>query len=116
MVYGCTNILVNGEGPFGAVSWVRKLLGTISVNMKKMLGCMMCTSTNVGIILSARDLCLTGVPLTPSHLLLPPAYWWLIVPFDAFFASGVTWIINAIELWFEEKRLYVDLTMSDGGE
>lgn len=113
MVYGCTNILVNGDGPFGVVLWMRKLLGTISVNMRKMLSCMMCTSTNVGIVLSVLDVFLTGVSFTPFNLLLPNSYWWLIIPFDAFLSSGVTWIINAIELWFEDKSMYVDLTTSD---
>lgn len=116
MVYGLTNILVNGRGPFGLVEWFRKLAGTISPEFKKMLACMMCTSTNVGLVLSVIDVLMPGVAFTPFNLLLPASYWYLIVPFDAFLSSGATWLLNAVELWFEEKQVNLDITMSNDGD
>lgn len=116
LAYGLTNLLVNGRGPFGTLTWFRKVANRFSHELGKMLECMMCTSTNVGLILSVIDLCLAGVAFTPFNVIFPSAYWWLIIPFDMFITSGIVWIINAVELWFEDKQLYIDVNTGDNNQ
>ena len=54
--YGLTNLLVYGTGPFDMLVHFRRLCGRILPTLGDMLECMMCTSANVGWIVSALNL------------------------------------------------------------
>ena len=107
IAYGLTLLLVKGRGPFNLLGFFRDVAGYISKELGLMLECMLCTGTNVGMILSIIDVCLPAIAFTPASLILGTT-WWLIIPFDMFLTAGVVWFINAVEVWFEERQYYLD--------
>ena len=103
IAYGLTLLLVKGRGPFNLLGFFRDVAAYISKELGLMLECMLCTGTNVGMILSIIDVCLPAIAFTPASLILGTT-WWLIIPFDMFLTAGVVWFINAVEVWFEERQ------------
>lgn len=104
LIYGLTNLLVNGMGPFDIIDKFRNLMGKISKEFGHMLDCMMCTSTNVALIISMIDLFLVrNYSFTPSNFLFDGniGMWFLILPFDAVIGSGITWAIHKMVAFFE---------------
>lgn len=99
MVYGLTNLLVYGSGPFNIIHRFREFCEKIHYTLYDMLQCMMCTSTNVGLILSLVNLIIIPkTPFTPFNVLLAnPSLWWLIIPLDAFFTSGCVWLLHTLQ-------------------
>ena len=98
-MYGITNLLVYGSGPFNILTKFRDFCDTYITTVGEMLKCMMCTSTNIGIICSVIDLVLLpNVNFTPFNILYDNAhYWWFIAPLDACFTSGVVWLLHTIQ-------------------
>lgn len=99
MTYGLTNLLVYGSGPFNILVKFREFCGKIHVTFSEMLECMMCTSTNVGLILSIINLMfLPHIPFTPFNWVFDDiSLFWLIIPLDACFTSGCVWILHTIQ-------------------
>lgn len=99
MTYGLTNLLVYGTGPFNVLIKFREFCGNIHETFSEMLECMMCTSTNVGFILSVINLIfLPHIPFTPFNwLFYDISLFWLIIPLDAFFTSGCVWLLHTIQ-------------------
>jgi hypothetical protein len=98
-VYGLSNILVYGSGPFNIVGKFRTFSSKILPTLGDMLECMMCTSTNVGFIISLIDiLILKNIEITPFNVLINNESYWLIIIFlDAFIASGGTWLLHTLQ-------------------
>lgn len=99
MAYGITNLLVYGSGPFDVLIKFRELCGNILKTLGDMLDCMMCTSTNVGWILSLINIVLLpSIPFTPFNILFnDTTLWYLIIPFDACITSGAVWLLHTFQ-------------------
>lgn len=110
-MYGLTNLLVYGSGPFNMLIKLREYcLDHIKV-IGEMLRCMMCTSANLGWVISLFDLvCLPNIKFTPFNLYMPNEmeYLVLIIACDAFFTSGVVWLLHTIQETFESVTNYLN--------
>lgn len=97
--YGLSNLLVYGSGPFNILGKFREVCGKILPTLGEMLECMMCTSTNVGWVLSLVNiLLLPTIKLTPFNILIEDGnLWLLIIILDACFTSGTTWLIHTCQ-------------------
>jgi len=103
--YGLTNLLVYGTGPFEILTKFRKLARRILNTLGDMLDCMMCTSTNVGWIVSLLNILFVSIPLTPMMILYGNVLPWYIIIFgDACITSGVVWLIHNIEEALERSN------------
>jgi len=94
---------VFGSGPFHIFEHIRSISSNISEHFGTMFSCMMCFPANLGWILSLIDwFFVKSVAFTPFNILLTgTGLWWLALLFDCCFTSGIVWIINHIELFFE---------------
>lgn len=103
MVYGFTNLMVYGYGPFDIIEHFRNIVYKISNPIGKMFECMMCTSTNIGLIISIIDLFLiTNLNLTPfNYIFNDVSKWYFIIPFDMCFTSGAVWLIHTLQNYVE---------------
>lgn len=111
LVYGITNLLVNGMGPYGVIDTFREWCGKISRMLGEMLDCMMCTGNNVGLVLSAIDLfAVTGLSFTPFNAIFggDASKFWLILPFDAALSSGVCWMMHWVTEFFHTNSAGYD--------
>lgn len=107
--YGLSNLLVYGSGPFNILGEFRELCNKYCYQIGRMLDCMMCTSTNIGIILSCLDLLLHDINFTPFNLIFEPydstpIVYILTVLFDLSITSGCVWIIHTIQEMCEQKN------------
>lgn len=101
LAYGLTNLLVYGSGPFNILGRFRELMKKYVPVIGEMLDCMMCTSTNIGFILSLIDICIP-LSFTPFNTLFNNNdYWLLIILFDGFITSGIVWLIHTLQEFFE---------------
>ncbi len=108
MIYGLCNILVYGSGPFDILTKFKNWCANHCSMISNMLECMMCTSTNVGWVFSAINLLFfSKLHFTPATMLFDDFdVWYLIIIFDAFFASGCVWLIHTIQEAFESMTNY----------
>lgn len=99
MAYGLTNLIVFGKGPFDLLVTFRTIMGKISYTFEDMLSCMMCTSANVGWILSLLNiLFLPSLRLTPFNIIIDNNnLWYLIIILDMTLTSGVVWLIHSVQ-------------------
>ena len=107
--YGLTNIIVFGSGPFSIITHIRKIFMKIPT-FDDMLSCMMCTSANVGWIMSIIDtFLLTEFNLTPFNIIINnPTLWYYSIVGDLFFTSGIVWLIHTIQEYFETKTNFIN--------
>ena len=105
MTYGLSNLIVYGSGPYDMLIRMRNYLGKVSSTIGDMLQCMMCTSTNVGWILSLINILLIPtIPFTPFNIIFNnSSLWYLIIPLDASFTSGCVWLIHTLQELMESK-------------
>ena len=104
MMYGLSNILVYGSGPFNILNKMRSFCSSHLTVIGEMLECMMCTSTNIGWIFSLLNIIfLPSLPLTPFMNIISNVsdYWFLIIVLDAFFTSGAVWLIHTFQEMLE---------------
>ena len=103
MAYGACNVIVYGSGPFKIFEHIREWTSNISEHFGLLFQCMMCLSTNFGIICSLVNWFFIPVAFTPFNIVFAdnPSLWWLAMLCDASFTSGAVWIIHHVEEWFE---------------
>ena len=100
--YGITNLLVYGTGPFNMLAKFRELARKILNTLGDMLDCMMCTSTNIGWVVSLLNILLIPVPLTPMMILYGNVLPWYVIIFgDACITSGAVWLLHNLEEMME---------------
>ena len=108
-MYGLSNLLVYGSGPFNILIKLREYcLNHINV-IGEMLRCMMCTSANLGWIISLCDFFFSSnIHFTPFNLYFPHDmnYLPIIIVLDAFFASGIVWLIHTLQETLESMTNY----------
>lgn len=104
-VYGLSNIIVFGEGPFYILEKWRKLMYNIHPNLGKLFSCMMCLPANLGWIISLIDwFFITSVAFTPFNMVFAgTSLWWLAMILDMGFTSGICWLLYVIDDYFEKK-------------
>lgn len=102
-VYGFSNMMVFGSGPFRIFEHIRNISTSISGHFGKLFSCMMCFPANLGWIFSLIDwFFIKNVAFTPFNILLIGTnLWWLALILDCFFTSGIVWLIHNIETFFE---------------
>jgi hypothetical protein len=111
MMYGLSNILVYGSGPFNILNKIRLFCSSHLTVIGEMLECMMCTSTNIGWIFSLLNVCFfPSLPLTPFMNIIYNVsdYWLLIIVLDAFFTSGAVWLIHSFQELLESLTNYLN--------
>lgn len=103
MVYGVSNIVVFGSGPFRVFEWLRYWTNEIDEHLGQLFSCMMCFPTNLGIALSLINWFLIPVAFTPFNIMFGSVtgLWWLAAIFDGAFTSGVVWLIHHIQEYLE---------------
>jgi hypothetical protein len=106
MAYGLCNLLVYGYGPFDIIYKFRMFCYKQFPEVAKMLECMMCTSTNIGFIMSIINiLIIPSIPFTPfNYIFSNISLWYLIIPFDAFITSGCVWLIHTVQEALESLK------------
>lgn len=102
-VYGLSNMVVFGSGPFKIFERIRGVSNDINPHFGTLFSCMMCFPANIGWITSLIDwFLLPSIAITPFNLMLIGTnLWWVALIFDCCFTSGVVWIIHNIESFFE---------------
>lgn len=99
LCYSATELIMYMRGPFAIMEKFRTLMGNIHPELGELLGCEYCTSTwMTGLLSLVNYLVVPSVAFTPFNLILGGSgLWWLIIPLDSLFGSGVTWILFRIE-------------------
>lgn len=103
VVYGFSNMMVFGSGPFRIFEHVRNLADRISEHFGSLFKCMMCFPANLGWVLSLVDwFLIKDIAFTPFNIFLAgTGLWWLALILDCFFTSGIVWLIHNVETFFE---------------
>ena len=101
--YGIANMFIYGSGPFRIFERIRSWSNKISSHFGEVFTCFMCFPTWIGLVLSAIDVFLiTGYTFTPfSAIINDTSLWWLIIPLDAGFTSGSTFLIHQLDEMME---------------
>lgn len=109
-VYGLSNIIVFGEGPFYILERWRELMYNIHPNIGKLFSCMMCLPSNLGWLISLIDWFLIPViAFTPFNIVFAgTGLWWLAMILDMGFTSGICWLLYVIDDYFEKKTSYYE--------
>lgn len=104
--YGVSFWLVYGEGPFEIFTRFRDWVEKINPQLRKAYNCMNCTPAQVGLVLSTINALLTPhIAFTPFNaLLFGSGLWWLIIPLDSMFTSGVVYLIHTIQEKIESEE------------
>jgi hypothetical protein len=108
-MYGLSNLLVYGSGPFNCLGKFRNLCNKHVPVVGEMLECMMCTSTNLGWMFSLFTMILfPKLSLTPYQILIGGGweYWYLIIIMDALFTTGGVWLIHTFQEFLETLTNY----------
>lgn len=102
-VYGVSNMMVFGSGPFRIFEHIKRITSSISEHFGSMFQCMMCFPANVGWIVSLIDwFLLKNITFTPFNLLLIGTnLWWVALIGDCVFTSGIVWLLHNFESFFE---------------
>ena len=105
--YGLSNLLVFGMGPYAVLDWIRTTAKKVFGKLGNMLDCMMCTSANIGWVVSLLNYFFISVPLTPMIILYGTLLPWYVVIFgDLCITSGAVWLINSIQEALERSNNY----------
>jgi hypothetical protein len=104
--YGLSNMVVYASGPFNLFTKLRDNSNKyLPSNLGELFECMICFPTWVGIMLSIINIIVCpNLAFTPFNLIFKNIeYWYLIVPFDGFFTSGVVWLIHTFQEMMERN-------------
>lgn len=98
VAYSISFLFVYSMGPFDIVDKVRTWLSEKSSFFAKLLDCMYCFPTWVGIGLSLiNQFLLPQIPFTPFYMLFAGiAPWYIILILDMFVTSGTVYIMDTI--------------------
>ena len=106
MAYGACNVIVFGSGPFKIFEYIRYWADEISDHFGQLFSCMMCLPTNFGIICSLVNWFFIPLAFTPFNILFAgTGLWWLAMLCDGAFTSGIVWLINTFQEYFENKTI-----------
>ena len=105
--YGLSNLLVYGSGPWNVLGKIRDFATKHIKVLGEMLECMMCTSTNIGWIVSLLNIILfPTIPFTPFNILICDINMWLLIIIaDACITSGTVWLLHTLQEAFERWNI-----------
>ncbi|MCK9544383.1 MAG: hypothetical protein M0R03_20380 [Novosphingobium sp.] len=112
--FGFSNQFKYSQGPAQLFDKIKVIGYKISPNLYNGMECLMCFPTWVGMGLSILSLFVFSLPLTPLTLFFQNSiidlsitekiiHYILIILFDGFISSGLTYLINTIQLYFEKN-------------
>jgi hypothetical protein len=102
--YGLSNIIIYSSGPFNIFTKFRENSNKyLPSNLGELFECMICFPTWVGLIMSTINIIFCpNISFTPFMLIFQNIeYWYLIIPFDGFFTSGIVWLIHTFQEMME---------------
>ena len=106
VAYGACNVMVFGSGPFKIFEYIRYWSDDISEHFGQLFSCMMCLPTNFGIVCSLVNWFFIPIAFTPFNILFAgTGLWWLAMLCDGAFTSGIVWLINTFQEYFENKTI-----------
>ena len=99
VVYGISNMLVYASGPFRMFEKYRDFMDTMPSNIGEGAHCMICTPTQVAIVLSLIDVFTYGVTFTPGNLITDDnsSLWLLALIIDGGLGSGIAWLLHTAQ-------------------
>lgn len=102
-IYGFSNMMVFGSGPFKIFEKIREWSEYISEHFSTLFKCMMCLPANLGWICSLINwFLIPEVAITPFNIILfGTNLWWVALIGDCCFATGIVWLIHNVESFFE---------------
>ena len=102
-VYGLSNMIAFGSGPFKIFEKIREWSSYVSEHFSSLFSCMMCLPANIGWIASLINwFFIPYIPITPFNLILIGTnLWWLALIGDCCFTTGIVWIVHNVESFFE---------------
>ena len=103
--YGISNMVVYASGPLNMFTKLREYSNKyLPSNLGELFECMICFPTWVGMILSILNIIVCpNLTITPFNLIIQDInYWYLIVPLDGFFTSGIVWLIHTFQEMMEK--------------
>ena len=101
--YGLSNLLVYGMGPYDILDYIRNTSKKIFGKLGNMLDCMMCTSANIGWVVSLTNIILfPTIGITPMMVLYGALLPWYVIIFgDLCITSGAVWLVHTCQEFFE---------------
>ena len=102
-IYGFSNMMAFGSGPFKIFEKIREWSEYISEHFSTLFKCMMCLPANLGWICSIINwFLIPEVAITPFNIILfGTNLWWVALIGDCCFATGIVWLIHNVESFFE---------------
>jgi hypothetical protein len=102
-IYGFSNMMAFGSGPFKIFEKIREWSEYISEHFSTLFKCMMCLPANLGWICSLINwFLIPEVAITPFNIILfGTNLWWVALIGDCCFATGIVWLIHNVESFFE---------------
>ena len=102
-IYGFSNMMAFGSGPFKIFEKIRDWSEYISEHFSTLFKCMMCLPANLGWICSLINwFLIPEVAITPFNIILfGTNLWWVALIGDCCFATGIVWLIHNVESFFE---------------
>jgi hypothetical protein len=96
-------MFIYGSGPFRVFEKIRYWSNRINQHFGEVFTCFMCFPTWLGIMLSIIDIfVVTNYTFTPfSTIIDDVSLWWLIIPLDAGFTSGSTFLLHQLDEMME---------------
>lgn len=109
LMYGLSNLLIYGSGPFDILLVFRNVADKHIPMLGRMLKCMMCTSTNLGWLISIINIIFfPDLKFTPFMGFFngDTELWLLIVIGDMLFTTGIVWLIHSFQDMCEKIANY----------
>ena len=103
-IYGISNVIVFGEGPFYILEKWRNFAYELHPNFGKLFSCMMCLPANLGLICSLVDwFLIKSISFTPFNIIFAGTnLWWIAAILDLGITSGVCWILYVLDEHLEK--------------
>jgi len=109
-------MLVYASGPFRLFEKYRDFMDTMPSNIGEGAHCMICTPTQVAIVLSLVDVFIYGVAFTPGNLVTygDSSLWFLAIIIDGGLGSGVAWLLHTAQEALERTNNEEEIVEEDG--
>lgn len=105
--YGLSYCIVYAAGPFNMFGKYREFAKKyFPSNLGDSVDCMFCTPFQLGLLFSLINIFLLDYTyIMPSfHFFVNDNYWYLNVFFDGAFTACVVYLIDTIQIWFENNK------------
>ena len=106
--YGLANTLIYAHGPFHVFDAMHNIAKKIHPQLEELLSCFICLSWWIGMMFSLMNIFLFPLwNFTPMNMLMScqmvSQYWYVAMFLDGAFTSGLVWLINTIQDYYEKN-------------